>query len=192
MRAPRGYFSSTETGEEEIVELKHAIYGLKQSSASFWTAMNAHLTSLGFVSLLGYPCIFRLALPNGKVILASTYVDDITFSVTDVQTRDLFMDMIRRRFTVDQDEGEPVEWLLGMAIHQDLDQGSIPMNMEMAITKLAHGVLTTEELAISKNVHLPMLVTPLAKLKEREGQTSLDGCDVKHSPAQRDELCKQR
>jgi hypothetical protein len=168
MRAPRGYSSSTETGEEEIVELKHAIYGLKQSSASFWTAMNAHLTSLGFVSLLGDPCVFKLSLPNGKVILACTYVDDITFSVTDVQTRDLFMDMIRKRFTVDQDEGEPVEWLLGMAIHQDLDQGSISMNMEMAITKLAHGVLTTEELAKSKSVHHPMLVTPLVKLKERE------------------------
>jgi len=72
MRAPAGYSSTTATGEDEVFELQQAIYGLKQSSAAFWTALNAHLTSLGFVSLVGDPCVFRLVLPNGKVILYDT------------------------------------------------------------------------------------------------------------------------
>jgi hypothetical protein len=179
MRAPPGYSSTTETGEEEIIELRQAVYGLKQSSACFWTAMNSHLTALGFVSLVGDPCLFRLVLPNGRVILACTYVDDVTFAVSDVETRDLFMDLLRKRFVIDAGEGEPIEWLLGMAIHQDLVEGTISMNMEMAITKLAHGILTPEELTRSSSVRYPMLVTPLLKLNEREtSKTAFDYLSV--------------
>jgi hypothetical protein len=70
MRAPQGYASQTEAGEEEVIELRQAVYGLKQSSACFWTALSTHLRSHGFASLLGDPCVFRKVLPNGKVILA--------------------------------------------------------------------------------------------------------------------------
>ena len=72
MRAPPGYSSKTKAGEEEIIELRQAVYGLKQSSACFWTAMNSHLAKNGFTSLLGDPCVFRKVLPSGKVILACT------------------------------------------------------------------------------------------------------------------------
>ena len=72
MRAPPGYSSKTKAGEEEIIELRQAVYGLKQSSACFWTAMNSHLAKNGFTSLLGDPCVFRNVLPSGKVILACT------------------------------------------------------------------------------------------------------------------------
>jgi hypothetical protein len=71
MRAPQGYASQTEAGEEEVIELRQAVYGLKQSSACFWTALSTHLRSHGFASLLGDPCVFRKVLPNGKVILAT-------------------------------------------------------------------------------------------------------------------------
>jgi hypothetical protein len=73
MRAPPGYSSVNEGGEEEILELSSAIYGLKQSSACFWTAMNAHLVSKGFVSILGDPCLFKKKLADGKIILACTF-----------------------------------------------------------------------------------------------------------------------
>ncbi len=62
MKAPPGFTSVTSDGEEEIWELNHAIYGLKQSSSSFWTALNSHLVSKGYTSLLGDPCLFRKVL----------------------------------------------------------------------------------------------------------------------------------
>ena len=167
MRAPPGYSSQTEAGEDEIIELRKAVYGLKQSSACFWTAMNDHLKQQGFTSLLGDPCVFRKVLPSGKVILACTYVDDVTLAVPDLETRDYFMELLRQRFVIDEGEGEPIEWLLGMAIHQDLEAGTVRIDMETAITKLAHGVLTEEELVKASSVDYPMLVTPLLKLKER-------------------------
>jgi hypothetical protein len=73
IQAPPGYKEVDETtGEPVIWELSKAIYGLKQSSACFWTSMCAHLTANGFVSILGDPCLFRKEMPDGGIVLAAT------------------------------------------------------------------------------------------------------------------------
>jgi len=168
MRAPPGYTSVTATGEEEILELSSAIYGLKQSSACFWTAVHKHLVSKGFSNVVGDPCLFRKVLPNGKVILLCSYVDDLTFGVSDQATADAFMVELRERFAIDEGEGAPIDFLLGMEITQNLEKGTVFMNSELMITKLALGILSKEEIAKSSGVDYPMLVTPLAKLTERK------------------------
>jgi hypothetical protein len=83
LKAPPGYSSSTENGEEKILELSSAIYGLKQSLACFWTALNKNLVSQGFKSVTGDPCVFKKVLPDGKIMFACTFVDDITYGVSD-------------------------------------------------------------------------------------------------------------
>ena len=56
-----------------------------------------------------------------------------------------------------------------MAIDQNLEAGTIRMSMEAPIVKLAHGILTPEEIAKSADVHIPMLPNAvLPRLKERE------------------------
>ena len=82
LRAPPGYSSTTADGEEEILELSRAIYGLKQSSACFFDAMHEHLVAKGYVSILGDPCLFRKVLPDGGIIMACTYIDDVTYGVS--------------------------------------------------------------------------------------------------------------
>jgi len=168
MQCPPGYASRAPSGEEEILELSQAIYGLKQASASFWTALEGHLSSKGFVSLLGDPCVFKKVLPDGRLILVCVYVDDLVYAVPDDSCADEFLSMIRERFVVEEGEGKPVEFLLGMAVHQDLGAGTISVNMSMAIDKLAQGILTPEELVKSRGVHYPMLFTPLPRLSVRE------------------------
>jgi len=69
MRMPPGY-ASTIDGEDAIMELKRAVYGLKQASASFYTAMDTHLKSKGFVPTLGDPCLYRRVNSDGSVIIA--------------------------------------------------------------------------------------------------------------------------
>ena len=164
MRAPPGYGSVDVNGEEEILELSSAIYGLKQSSACFWTAVHKHLVAHGFVSILGDPCLFRKVLPDGKQILVCCYVDDLTYGVTDIATANSFLALVKERFAIDEGEGAPIDFLLGMEITQDIDKGTVHFNSELMITKLAHGVLTKEELTKSADVTYPMLVTPLQKL----------------------------
>ena len=48
-----------------------------------------------------------------------------------------------------------------MAINQDMVEGFIRMDMETAITKLAEGLLTKEELVKSSSIQHPMLSTSL-------------------------------
>ena len=170
IKAPPGYDSiDPETGEPTVWRLSKAIYGLKQSSACFWSALCKHLTDHGFVSILGDPCLFKKVMPDGGVIMVASYVDDLTFAVSDQSQHSYFMDLMRARFEIDEGEGAPVEWLLGMAIQQDLEAGFIRMDMETAITKLAEGLLTKEELAKASSIQHPMLSTSqLPKLSEAE------------------------
>ena len=167
LKAPPGYEQVDEHGNELVLELHHAIYGLKQSSACFYTALAEHLRSLGFVSFVGDPCLFKKELPTGKVVYCAVYVDDLTYAVSDQGTADSFLADIRQRFEVAEDQGKPIDFLLGMAIEQNLKAGTIHINMEMMITKLAKGILTAEELVKGTSVRYPMLVTPLQKQSER-------------------------
>ena len=117
--------------EEEVLELSQAIYGLKQSSSVFYDAASAHLISKGFESVLGDPCLFKRVHSDGSKYFAAVYVDDITFACSGDAARDVFMAEIRERFVVDEGEGAPIDYLLGMAITQDLAAGTIKMSMEL-------------------------------------------------------------
>ena len=167
LKAPPGFASFTDSGEEEVLELSQAIYGLKQSSSVFYDAMSAHLVSKGFEPLLGDPCLFKRINPDGSKIFAAVYVDDITFACAGDAARDAFLAEIRERFVVADGEGAPIEYLLGMAITQDLVAGTIKMSMELPITKLCLSVLSDEELVKSESVDTPMLPTPLRKESPR-------------------------
>jgi len=167
LKAPPGFASFSASGEEEVLELSQAIYGLKQSSSAFYDAASAHLISKGFESVLGDPCLFKRVNPDGSKFFAAVYVDDITFACSGDAARDVFMAEIRERFVVDEGEGAPIDYLLGMAITQDLAAGTIKMSMELPITKLCLSVLSQEELVKSDSVDTPMLPTPLRKESSR-------------------------
>jgi hypothetical protein len=105
-------------------------------------------------------------LADGRVIILAD-VDDVCYGVQDQATADLFLSELRERFVIDEGEGQPVDWLLGMAVSQDIAAGTVRVTMELAITKLAEGLLTPEELVKAKGVNYPMLKTPLTVQKER-------------------------
>jgi hypothetical protein len=67
-------------------------------------------------------------------------VDDTVYAVPDDSCAADFLAMIRDRFVVEEGEGKPEDFLLGMAVHQDLLAGTISVDMSMAIDKLARGI----------------------------------------------------
>ena len=79
------------------------------------------------------------------------------------------MKELRERFEIDEGEGGPVEYLIGIAVDQNKEKGTIHLSMDAAITKLCHGSLTPEELAKAATIDTPMLVAPLKKQSERTG-----------------------
>jgi len=167
LRAPPGYNYKTADGEDEVLELSRAIYGIKQASSCFWEALSTHLLSLGHEPILGDPCLFRKVLPDGRILLTCTYVDDLITGVTDPSMMDQFLGELRSRFVIEEGEGKPVDYLLGIAVKQDLTAGTITMNMEYAITKLCESVLTHEEMVKSDRIDTPMITTPLKYQTER-------------------------
>jgi hypothetical protein len=167
MQPPPGYTTHTASGEPEIWQLKRAIYGLKQASASFWDALSSHLFSKGFKSTIGDPCLLKRVLPNGETILCACYVDDIAVGASSQAAFDVFLAELKERFVIEEGEGKKIDFLLGMAIDQDLEQGTISINIEMMITKLCESILTKEELVRSRSIDTPMNITPLPKLTER-------------------------
>ena len=48
--------------------------------------------------------------------------------------------------SVAEDQGKPIEFLLGVGVTQDIDAGAVRLDMAVAISKLAQGLLTPEEL----------------------------------------------
>ena len=63
----------------------------------------------------------------------------------------------------------PIEFLLGMAVEQNSKAGTVNTNIEMAIAKFAHGILTPEELVKSADVNFLMLSTStLLRLTDKE------------------------
>jgi hypothetical protein len=95
MKAPPGY-RGADDGQEPVWKLKKAVYGLKQASACFWTAVHQHLIKLGFHSLTGDPCLFQKNLGGGRKMLVCCYVDDITYAVESNEIGDAFLDDMRK------------------------------------------------------------------------------------------------
>ncbi len=167
MRAPPGYERVDEHGEEYVMELSKAVYGLKQASASFWSALNEHVLDMGFTAMTGDPCFFKKVLPNGKPIYVNTYIDDVTYASADQESADHFLAELRKRFVIEEGEGKPISWLLNMRVKQDLVAGTIKLDQELAITQLAEAILSPEELAKASSVRYPMLGQGLKKQTER-------------------------
>ena len=73
MTQPEGFISSG--GECLVCRLRKSIYGLKQSSCCWNTALYTHLKMLGFTQADSDPCIYWYS--NGGLCWLVVYVADI-------------------------------------------------------------------------------------------------------------------
>ena len=53
--------------------------------------------------------------------IITSYVDDCTVAVMDDKARDELMSEMRERFEIKEGEGQPINYLLGILIKQDLE-----------------------------------------------------------------------
>ena len=73
MRQPEGFAAK---GKEGLVcKLKRSIYGLKQSSRCWNSALDSYLKKMGFLQVPGDPCLYVSS--EGEMFLIAAYVDDI-------------------------------------------------------------------------------------------------------------------
>ncbi len=166
-----------ECGEEFATALDKAASAAKKvptaNRMSFSEAIaNCHdpqpMRKLGFKQNVAYPCVWTRTR-NGKPQIITSYVDDCTVAVMDDKARDELMSEMRERFEIKEGEGQPINYLLGILIKQDLEAGTVTLTQELAATKLADAFLTEEEKVKASSVNHPMLHSVvLPRLKEKE------------------------
>jgi hypothetical protein len=129
------------------------------------------LEGLGFTSLVSDPSLFERTDSRGNIMVA-LYVDDISFAATTDDLADEFLDDMRKKITISEEEGKDIEWLLAMRIKQDLKAGTVSLSQQRYIELLADQFLapTNQEPFIrDKIVTTPMChTTTLRRLAERE------------------------
>lgn len=116
-----------------IVKLNKAIYGLKQSSRSWYDKVDQCLTELGFKRSHIEPCVFTKFYDNVKVIVA-LYVDDFfVYSSSKVETDNL-ISVLNSKFQI-KDLGQ-VKQCLGMRVNIDHRNNVCTLDQEQYIEEL--------------------------------------------------------
>jgi hypothetical protein len=85
LKSPPGYEEVDEDGNETVLELHHAIYGLKQASACFYTVLSEHLRDLGFSSFTGDPCLFKKELSSGEVFYCAVSMSTMSLTLVAIK-----------------------------------------------------------------------------------------------------------
>ena len=145
MKQPVGY----EEGEKDLVcKLKKSLYGLKQSSRCWNTALDSHLRSMGFSQLQSDPCIYTTGGENAFYI--GVYVDDMILAGQDDAMMKSVKDKLSSKFDI-QDMGK-LSYFLGMSVVQNREEKKTWMGQPAYTEKL----LTRMGMSDCRPVKTPM------------------------------------
>ncbi|UYV65505.1 hypothetical protein LAZ67_3004542, partial [Cordylochernes scorpioides] len=109
MEQPEGF---VKPGEEHLYcQLKRSLYGLKQSGRCWNKCLDEWLKKKGFVRNPVDPCVYKLKLNEGMIIL-SLYVDDILTLTENQEVREKCIELLRGHFETKYIG--PVSYLLGV------------------------------------------------------------------------------
>ena len=110
MSQPTGY---EEKGKEHLVcRLRKSIYGLKQSSRCWNTALDSHLKKMGFTQSKSDPCIYTSG--GGDTFYIGVYVDDLIVAGKDKEQMKRVKEELSSKFDI-KDLGK-LSYFLGMSI----------------------------------------------------------------------------
>lgn len=149
MQIPVGFSDSTHSGQ--VLKLKKAIYGLKQSSRAWYKKVDECLLNIGYVKSKIEPCLYIKSVGSSKTIV-TLYVDDFfVFSNNKTETNHL-KSMLGKNFVL-KDLGI-VKECLGMSVNFDKENCSVTLSQEKYIDKL----LSKFNMTDCKTVNTPMEV----------------------------------
>jgi transposase InsO family protein len=119
-----------------LLHLKRALYGTKQASRLWQSALRSFLVdecSIKFKPSPTDPCLYRAEL-NGEEIIVGVYVDDLIVAYKGDNLYSSFVKQFMARFKAS--DPKKLDWFLGMAIDQHEDY-SIHLDHKLSIQKIA-------------------------------------------------------
>ncbi|UYV69220.1 hypothetical protein LAZ67_6002864, partial [Cordylochernes scorpioides] len=158
MEQPEGF---VKPGEEHLYcQLKRSLYGLKQSGRCWNKCLDEWLKKKGFVRNPVDPCVYKLKLNEGMIIL-SLYVDDILTLTENQEVREKCIELLRGHFETKYIG--PVSYLLGVNFTRSKD-GCVTLTQRAYIKSL----LERFNLQEGREVSTPMETRP--ELLEEEDE----------------------
>jgi hypothetical protein len=128
VRCPEGYES--ELGQ--LLELKRALYGLRDAPRLWYKHLTATLENLGLQQVPGVPCLFS----NDRLIVFF-FVDDIVVAVAS-KNKDIYRQFDRQlRAAYDVRFLGELKWFLGIRVIRDRNQKKIWLMQDSFIDKVA-------------------------------------------------------
>lgn len=159
VKQPQGYIRFGPNGEELVLRMKRAVYGLKQSPRYFFQYLKSHLESpaIGLKQSTLDPCLFY-----GQKLVVLIYVDDLLLFSRDESEFDRLIDALKAADVSIRREGT-AEGFLGV----DIDRSMTPDGPQVKLlqTGLTQRIVAALGLcsAMSTKIDTPAEVGPLPK-----------------------------
>ena len=109
----------------KVLKLHKCLYGLKQSPRYFNQHLVSTLLGMGFENFENEPCLFKKMI-DGKMVLATIYVDDILIACSDDIIIQRVKDQLAATYKM-KDMGE-MDWYLGMRCKRNKKTGAFTLN----------------------------------------------------------------
>ena len=122
------------TGQDYVLRLKSAVYGMKQASAAFYATHDKFLREIGFKPTDVDQCLYLYEDGKGEYIYILSFVDDCPFVCSSDKIRDWFVKVYTDRFDAVY-EGQITKFL-GMEITADPVKNIYTIKCERYIEKI--------------------------------------------------------
>ena len=133
MKQPQGFVQPG--SEHKVLRLKKSIYGLKQSPRNWYDTLKTFLITENFQQINTDPGAFIHKDENNNTIgVILVYVDDMVMAYKNLSVLKEMKKKIASKFDI-KDLGE-CAWLLGIAVSQNKDKGTITLNQRSFIEEL--------------------------------------------------------
>lgn len=129
MSQPPGFQSK---GKNLVCRLKRSLYGLKQGAREWYIVMDDFMASIGLHKCDADPCLY-VANKNGKMLLATLYVDDLIIASNSVDMMANMKKSLKSRFSM-KDLGR-LHFCLGIEVVWRKD-GSLMLRQEQFIKRV--------------------------------------------------------
>lgn len=131
MKQPQGFTDAA--NPDQVLLLRKAIYGLKQSGREWNSKLDGVLKDLGFKACNHEPCLYQQS-GQGNLMLILVYVDDLILACQSREDMEDLKAKISESFEC-TDKG-PLHLFLGMEVQRDGDLGEITLGHSQYIKEL--------------------------------------------------------
>ena len=172
-KVPFGMFIDGKTG---CLKIEKSLYGLKQSGFNWFSKLSTDLKKIGFEQSDVDPCFFVLERENGDRCKICIWVDDGLVSVSSEALWQEIKGKIHAQNPLSA--AGPLQFLLGMAMKQDLEAGTVTISQCSRIQALLerHQMHNCKPVKtpLPENVRITSAGRPETPLQKQEVAESCD------------------